>query len=74
MSLPLYQRVALKRDLPEQGLKRGMWPRWSITSLTLRVESRGASWRFQHVGGVDCGGGGPGIRAREPPCWRDSGR
>jgi len=23
MSLPLYQRVALKRDLPEQGLKRG---------------------------------------------------
>jgi len=23
MSLPLYQRVALKRDLPEQGLKKG---------------------------------------------------
>ena len=23
MSWPLYQRVALKRDLPEQGLKRG---------------------------------------------------
>jgi uncharacterized protein DUF4926 len=23
MSLPLYERVALKRDLPEQGLKRG---------------------------------------------------
>jgi len=23
MSLPLYERVALKRDVPEQGLKRG---------------------------------------------------
>ena len=23
MSWPLYQRVALKRDLPDQGLKRG---------------------------------------------------
>ena len=60
MSLPLYQRVALRRDLPEHNLRRGdvailvdyvphpeRGEQGCVVEVSTPSESRSPSWRFR---------------------------